>query len=292
MNHVSLPAAAGIGLRHPHVNEILFTKPEIPYLEVLADNYLSEGGMHLKQLEQLRESYPLSFHCVGMSLGSVDPVNKTYLNKLAELINRYDACAISDHLSWVGFGGQYFHDLLPMPYTEEAINHLCSKIGEVQDILKTPLILENVSSYISFNESEMSEAEFISEISKRSGCYLLLDINNIYVSAKNHRFEAMNYLNAIPSDRVTQFHLAGHEQRDGYLLDTHSQTVCDDVWTLYKHSVERFGIKPTLIEWDNQIPPLAALLAEAEKAQLTLDSVADQTHPRKNTGSNNQAIAC
>lgn len=301
MNKPSLPKAAGIGLRHPHIQEILSAKPEIPYLEVLADNYLTAGGIHLHQLDQIRENYPISFHCVGMSLGSVDPIDKSYLQKLARAIERYQPCSISDHLSWSGFQGQHFHDLLPIPYTEEAIRHLCAKIEQVQELLKRPLILENVSSYISFNESEMNEAQFLAEISKRSGCLLLLDINNIYVSAKNHQFDALSYIDTIPENKVAQYHLAGHERREGYLLDTHSQAVTEEVWDLFTHAVARIGVKPTLIEWDNQIPELQTLLQEAEKAQSVLDASAvasipegalsEQEHkPKLNTHS--QAIAC
>ena len=273
----ALPAQAGIGLRSQHVKEILSVQPDIPYLEVLVDNYLTPGGIHLAQLEQIRSHYPISFHCVGMSIGSVDPINFAYLEKIKQLRDRFAPNTISDHLCWTQYAGQNFHDLLPLPYTEEALEHLCQRIHKIQDYLQSPLIIENVSSYITFNESSYTEGEFLAELAKRSGCQLLLDINNLYVSAQNHHFDPMAYLSALSPTQIAQYHLAGHEKKADYLLDAHNNPVSTEVWELFGKAVQKFGARPTLIEWDNEIPKLSTLLSEAETAQTILTCHQEQS---------------
>jgi uncharacterized protein (UPF0276 family) len=267
---VSMPNSSlegvGIGLRSKHYQHILATKPDIPWFEVLTDNYMGKGGQPLHYLEQVAETYPLSFHCVGMSLGSAEPLNKPYFKKLKGLIERFQPRHISDHLSWGSINGIHGHDLLPMPYTEEAARHIAQKIDAAQDFLGRRILIENVSSYLAFKDSYLTELEFLCDVVQRADCELLCDVNNIYVSARNHDFDAADYLHRLPKERVKELHLAGYEDQGTHLLDTHGSAVHEPVWALYKEAISRFGKIPTLIEWDTDIPEFDVLQQEREKA--------------------------
>lgn len=275
-NSGMIPACAGIGLRAEHYQSIQDCWPDIGWVEVHSENYFGAGGWPLKQLEKIRAKYPLSLHGVGLSLGSTDPLNKFHMDKLKQLIARFEPDFVSDHLSWSSIGGHYFNDLLPLPYTEEALNHVAGRVSEVQDILGRQLLIENPSSYLDYTISHIPEAEFISTIARATGCGILLDVNNIYVSAQNHGFDVEHYLNAISADLVKEIHLAGFTVNtfDGgtILIDTHNQRVAEPVWRLYRLVLQRFGSRPTLIEWDTDLPELSVLLDEAQHAQQLLDN--------------------
>ncbi len=257
----------GIGLRAAHYGEILARRPVAGFLEVHSENFFAAGGPDLAWLERFGALYPLSLHGVGLSLGSADPLDERHLARLEALVARFAPLLVSEHLSWSSFGGRHANDLLPLPYTEEALVHVCARIGEVQDRLRRPILVENVSSYLEFAESTLPEWEFVAEVARRAGCALVLDVNNIHVNAMNHGFDARAYLEAIPRDAVGEIHLAGHESSEGILIDTHGAPVCDAVWSLYGAALERFGPQPTLVEWDSRIPPLDVLLGEAAKAR-------------------------
>ena len=258
---------AGIGLRPNHYQEIFETKPNIPWFELLSDNYMADGGLPIIKAEKIRENYPITLHGVGMSLASADPLDFNYLARLKKLIKRLEPTYVSDHLAWVSIKQKHTHDLLPFPYTDFTLKHISDRINQVQDFLDHELLVENPSSYLDFHATDMSEWEFITGITKLTDCNLLLDINNIYVSAINHGFNPNEYLNAIPQTRVKEIHLAGYEEMDNYLFDTHGQPIHPPVWNLYKEAIKRFGAVPTLIEWDTDIPALCALQAEALKAE-------------------------
>ncbi|MEK7736285.1 MAG: DUF692 domain-containing protein [Pseudomonadota bacterium] len=281
---LNLPAQAGIGLRAPHSREILASLPDIAWLEVHSENFFGPGGEALRVLDALRQHYPLSLHGVGLSLGSVDPLEQSHLRKLKALIERVQPAAVSEHLCWSSIGGRFLNDLLPLPYSEEALVTVCEKIRLTQDFLGRRIMVENVSSYVRLSGATMTEWEFLAEVAQRSDCDILLDVNNIYVSASNHGFSAVDYLDAIPGQRIGEIHLAGYETDEGdpaeedFLVDTHSRPVSAPVWDLYAEALRRFGPKPTLIEWDNDIPELAVLLAEAGKAQKLLTSMAERAH--------------
>lgn len=261
----------GIGLRPSHYAEFLENRPGVAWLEVHSENYFGEGGKHLNMLEKIRHDYPISLHGVSLSLGSADELNWQYLKNLRDLINRIDPCLVSDHLSWSSIDGQYLHDLLPLPYTEEALSHVVLRIQQTQDYLKRQILIENISSYVGYEISSISEAQFLSEVAKRSGCGILLDINNIYVSSHNLGFDPVNYLASIPSDLVQEMHLAGFSANtiDGeeVLIDSHDQPIADAVWDLYSKAVQTLGRKPTIIEWDKNLPTLEALCLEAYRAE-------------------------
>lgn len=279
-----LPAQAGIGLRAPHIAEVLAGLPDIAWLEVHSENYFAPGGESLRTLEAVREHYPLSLHGVGLSLGSVDPLNRNHLRKLKALIERVQPAAVSEHLCWSSIGGRFLNDLLPLPYSEEALLTVCGRIRQAQDFLGRRIMVENVSSYVRFSGATMPEWEFLAEVARRSDCDILLDVNNIHVSASNHGFSALDYLDAIPGQRIGEIHLAGYETDEGeladedFLVDTHSRPVSAPVWDLYAEALRRFGPRPTLIEWDNDIPELAVLLAEARKAQKLLATTPERSH--------------
>lgn len=266
----SHPARAGIGLRAPHMRELLDSRPPVAWLEVHSENYFAEGGRAVAELDQVRRDYPLSLHGVGLSLGSSDPLDREHLTKLKRAAERFSPMLVSEHLCWVSAGGSYFHDLLPLPYTEEALRHVVTRIVQVQEHLDRRILIENVSSYLDFEHSTIPEWEFLREAATRSGCGILLDVNNIYVSAINHGFDARLYVDSIPARDVQEIHLAGHAEKhiDGVdlLIDSHDRPVKDAVWELYDYALETLGPKPTLIEWDSALPPLAVLLAEAAKA--------------------------
>ncbi|MBK8533642.1 MAG: DUF692 domain-containing protein [Candidatus Competibacteraceae bacterium] len=271
----SIPARAGIGLRAEHYDAVLETQPPVGWLEVHSENYFGAGGKPLDYLERIRAHYPLSLHGVGLSIGSTDPLNRRHLAALKTLIRRFEPALVSEHLSWGSVGGRHLNDLLPLPYTEEALYHLVARVCQAQEILGRQILIENPSSYLQYMESALPEWEFLAELAQRSGCGILLDVNNIYVSARNHGFDASAYLQAIPRSMVQEIHLAGfmvNRFDDGeILIDTHNQPVCPAVWALYRQAVQRFGRIPTLIEWDTDVPELAVLVAEAERANTILE---------------------
>ncbi|WP_133139378.1 DUF692 domain-containing protein [Legionella genomosp. 1] len=257
----------GLGLRTQHYEDILNYLPDIDWFEIISENYLIPGGKPLYYLDKIREHYPMVMHGVSLSLGSSDPIQWDYLKQVKELASRIEPVWISDHLSWTGVNGLNMHDLLPVPYTKEIILHIVSRLTQIQDYLKKPFLIENVSSYLGYKQSEMTEWEFITSILRQSGCYMLLDVNNVYVSAINHGFDPMDYLNALPPEKIIQIHLAGHSNCGNYLIDTHDESVIDPVWELYEKAVQRFGSVSTMIERDNHIPPLADLLTELGRAK-------------------------
>ena len=260
-------AGFGLGLRTPHYEAVLNEPHAIDWLEVITENYLVRGGKPLHYLERIRERFPLVMHGVSLSIGSTDPIDVDYLAGVRALAARIEPHWISDHLCWTGIEGRNLHDLLPLPYTEEALALVVARVGQIQDALGRRILLENVSSYLSFHESEMSEWEFLREVAERADCAILLDINNIYVSSVNHGFNPSTYLQAMPTDRVRQLHLAGHSDLDGHLIDTHDHPIVEPVWNLYCAAIAQFGAVPTMIERDDNIPPLAELVAELQIAR-------------------------
>ncbi|HVN46415.1 MAG TPA: DUF692 domain-containing protein [Steroidobacteraceae bacterium] len=257
----------GLGLRVPHYEAILATSPAVDWFEVLSENYLVPGGRPLHYLLRIRERYPLAMHGVSLSVGSSAPLSREYLRELKALAQRIEPAWISDHLCWTGIAGSNTHDLLPLPYTEEALCHVVERVRTVQDLLGRRILLENVSSYVEFRDSRLSEWQFLAEIATRADCLILLDVNNVYVSAVNHGFDPLEYLRGIPAARVQQIHLAGHEDHGDYLVDTHDHPVPDPVWTLYSEALRRFGPVSTMIERDDHIPPLEELCAELAQAR-------------------------
>ncbi|MEB3340825.1 DUF692 domain-containing protein [Okeania sp.] len=264
---------AGIGLRSVHYQYILSQKPKINWFEVLSDNYLCAGGLPLFNLEKIRQNYPVTLHGVGMSLGSTDPLNLDYLTRLKKLAAKVEPDLISDHLSWISVNGHYLNDLIPLVYTEEVMDFVASRILQVQEFLGRQILIENPSPYLTFTDSTMSEWEFIEGLLKTADCYLLLDVNNLYVNAINNKIDPLQYLDSIPPNRVKQIHLAGYEAKENYLLDTHGYPVHSPVWELYKEALTRFGAVPTLIEWDTNIPSFEVLMAEANKAEKLLENI-------------------
>jgi uncharacterized protein (UPF0276 family) len=257
----------GLGLRPRHYESILGESHRIDWLEVTTENYLVPGGKPLDYLERIRNRFPVVMHGVSLSIGSTDPLDREYLAGVRELARRIEPAWISDHLCWTGVEGRNAHDLLPLPYTEEALACVVARVGEVQDVLGRQILLENVSSYLTYRSSEMTEWEFLGEVARRADCAILLDINNIHVSAMNHGFEASRYLHAVPKERVRQFHLAGHSDMGDHLIDTHDHPIARPVWKLYREALAHFGPVPTMIERDDNIPPLAELVAELDMAR-------------------------
>ena len=231
-----------------------------------SENFFGDGGPALAWLERFRSAYPLSFHGVGLSLGSADPLDERHLGRLESLVARFEPALVSEHLSWSSIDARHANDLLPLPFTEEALGHLVERIGRVQERLGRRILVENVSTYATFAESTLAEATFVAEVVRRSGCELLLDLNNVHVNATNHGFDARAYLEALEGCAIGEFHLAGHEARDGMLVDTHGARVADEVWALYREAVRRFGARPTIVEWDTALPGLDVLLDEARIA--------------------------
>jgi len=265
MNSSSIEGV-GIGLRAQHYQRILESLPPVPWFEALTDNYMGEGGYPHHYLSQVREHYPITFHGVGLSLGGTDPLDQDYIARLKSLKNTYQPIHFSDHLCWTSHAGLHSNDLLPMPYTEQAVKHVASRIQQVQELLGERILVENVSSYMRYQVSAMTEAQFFAEVAEEADCYILCDINNIYVSASNHTFDPLSYLDALPGERIKEFHLAGYEDQGRFLLDTHGEPVHAPVWSLYAEALARFGHVPTLIEWDTNIPDLSILLSERDKA--------------------------
>ncbi len=257
----------GLGLRKPHYADFLARQVPVDFVEVISENFMIDGGKPLHILRQVRERYPVALHGVSMSVGSADGVDPAYLVRLRQLVDAIEPLFVSDHLCWTRTGGFNSHDLLPLPYTAEALDMVCANIGRAQEALGRALLIENPSSYVSFAQSTMSEWEFLREVARRSGCDLLLDVNNIFVSATNHGFDPVAYIDAIPADRVRQIHLAGHSQGIDMLIDTHDQPVPLSVWELYDHALARLGGVATMIERDDAIPPLIELLEELDHAR-------------------------
>ncbi len=259
----------GLGLRPQHYTEILEANDTLPidWFEVISENYMIQGGQPIRMLDSIRERYPVVMHGVSLSIASTQPLDMDYLHDLKRLADRISPKWVSDHLCWTGVHGINLHDLLPVPYTEEALDHIANRIGKVQDFLGRRIAIENVSSYVEFAESEMEEWEFVAELAERADCWLLLDVNNVFVSGQNHDFDDAAFVEAIPPDRVVQFHLAGHIEGEDCLIDTHDQPVCDEVFDLYGKTLERFGPVSTMIERDDNIPPLAELIGELNRAR-------------------------
>ena len=257
----------GLGLRPDHYQALLDTSPAVDWLEAITENYLEPGGQPLHLLERIRERFELVLHGVSLSIGSVDPPDAHYLAQVKQLADRIQPAWISDHLCWTGVNGTNLHDLLPLPYTEEALRLVVDHVGRVQDALGRQILLENVSSYLEYRQSEMSEWEFLRAVAERADCAILLDVNNVYVSSVNHGFDPLDYLRALPSSRIRQIHLAGHSDNGNHLIDTHDQPICEEVWQLYGEAVQLFGAVPAMIERDDNIPPLAELVDELDMAR-------------------------
>jgi uncharacterized protein len=256
----------GIGLRTRHFGRFLEERPPVDWVEVVTENFMAQGGRPIAVLEKVRRDMPVVLHGVSLSVGSVDPISEDYLAALESLISRIEPAMVTDHLCWGTHRGHYVHDLLPLPYTEESLAHVAGRVAVVQDRLRRPILLENPSSYVAFRDSTMAEWEFLSELCRRVGCGILLDVNNVYVSARNFGFDPISYLDGVDPDCVGQFHLAGHTDKGRYLLDTHDGAVPPAVWDLYREALRRFGRVPSLVEWDDQIPPLEEVVAESRRA--------------------------
>ena len=272
-------ARVGVGLRPPHYAEVLEAPPPVHLFEVISENFLGlnggGGGRPLETLERVRALRPVRLHGVSMNLGSVDPLSESYLSRLRALADRLDPECISDHVCWTGEGGENLHDLLPLPFTEEALDHLTSRVHHAQERLGRRLLLENPSSYVGFLHSTMPEWEFLGELARRTGAGLLVDVNNVFVTAHNHGFRPEWFLEGLPAAAVEQFHLSGHDDSGPLRVDTHDREVSAEVWTLFRHAVRRFGPLPTIVEWDDRLPPLSTLLGEARRALAVLEEVSD-----------------
>ncbi|HYQ80686.1 MAG TPA: DUF692 domain-containing protein [Anaeromyxobacteraceae bacterium] len=256
----------GVGLRTRHFARFGAGPSPVDWVEVVTENFMAEGGRPLAVLETVRRETPVALHGVSLSIGSTDPLSEAYLRDLRRLVARIEPALVTDHLCWGSHRGQYLHDLLPLPYTEESLRHVAGRVAAVQDRLGRQILLENPSSYVAYRDSTMAEWEFLAELSRRADCGILLDVNNVHVSARNLGFDPLEYLNGLPPDRVGQLHLAGHADRGRWLLDTHDAPVPPPVWELYRQALRRFGRVPTLVEWDDRIPPLEDLVAQSRRA--------------------------
>jgi uncharacterized protein len=274
-SRAAIPASAGIGLRSAHQRAFLDGRPPVAWLEVHSENYFAAGGPGHAALERIRTDYPLSLHGVGLSLGSTDPLDRKHLTRLAQLVDRYEPALVSEHLSWSSVGGRFVNDLLPLPATREALEHMVLRIDETQDFLGRRILLENVSSYLELASGEMPEHCFLVELAQRTGCGVLLDVNNLYVNQRNHGVRAAAFIAALPVGVVGEIHLAGHSEQeyDGQqvVVDTHDSRVCPAVWALYTQAIARFGRVPTLIEWDSDLPELTVLIDEARTAERVME---------------------
>lgn len=264
------PARAGIGLRTPHFEALAALRPPLSFIEVHSENYFADGGPALAWLERFRADYAVSLHGVGMSLGSADPLDRGHLARLARLAGRIEPALVSEHLCWSSVGGVHLGELLPLPCTEEALAHVCDRVSAVQEALGRRILVENVSAYVRFAASTIPEGEFVAEVARRTGCGVLLDLNNAWVNAVNHDTDVRAFLEAIDPASVGEIHLAGYEATPDGLVDTHGAPVCAEVWALYEETIGRLGPVPTLVEWDTDIPALEALLAEAGRADAIL----------------------
>jgi len=265
------PVACGTGLHREHYETVLSDRPPVPWFELISENFMVEGGRPRHVLERVRADYPVALHGVSLSLGSAEPLDDSYLDRLATLVREVDPVVVSDHLCWTRLGAHNSHDLLPLPFTEDAVRVAAAKIRRVQDRLGRRMLVENVSTYLRFRDADLSEWEFVAAVAEEADCGLLLDINNVYVNARNHGFEPEAYLSALPPARVRQFHISGHEDLGDHVLDTHDRPIAEDVWSLFRAAVSRFGPRPTIIERDEQIPPFEAILSEMAQAQEVLD---------------------
>jgi uncharacterized protein (UPF0276 family) len=281
----------GLGLRTEHYQDVIDTKPDVDWFEIISENFMVPGGKPLANLDKIRQDYPMVMHGVSMSIGSTDPINTKYLDKLKALINHVQPEWVSDHLCWTSVDHTNSHDLLPLPYNEMTINHIADRISQVQDRLGRQLLIENLSSYVTYTNSEIPEWEFVNAIAQRADCHILLDINNIFVSAHNHHFEPLDYINGISSERVMQFHLAGHSYNGNMIIDTHDHDVCDPVWALYKSALEKFGAVSTMIERDDNIPPFAELRAELAIAEKIAAETLSQESLTINRGAQMEGAA-
>jgi uncharacterized protein len=266
----------GVGLRPKHFPQLWDGTARVDWFEAISENYMVPGGRPRAALERARSMAPLVLHGVSLSIGSTDPLDEAYLGALADLIARVEPAWVSDHLCWSGVGGYYAHDLLPLPYTEEALTHVVQRVVAVQERLGRQILIENVSSYLTYTHSTLAEWEFLGAVAERADCGLLLDVNNVYVSATNHGFSADAYLAGLPADRVGQIHLAGHTDMGTYLFDTHDGPVIEPVWELYRQALRRFGRVSTLVEWDDHIPELDVVCAEAERARAVEAEVLEE----------------
>lgn len=267
----------GLGLRPDHYETILKERPALDWLEILSENYMVDGGRPLHYLDRIRAHYPMVMHGVSLSIGSGDPLDREYLKRLKALAARVEPRWISDHLCWTGIAGKNLHDLMPLPYTEEAVRHVADRVRQVQDFLGQQILLENVSSYVTYAQSAMTEWEFLSTVCEAADCLILLDVNNIYVSSHNHEFDPRDYLRGVPAERVRQFHLAGHTHNGNLIVDTHDHPVIGDVWELYAEAVRTFGAVSTMIERDANIPPLQELLDELAQARRIAEPILADT---------------
>jgi len=268
----TVPASTGVGLRPVHYRQILQERPRVGWFEVHSENYFGAGGQPLHYLESIRDTYPLSLHGVGLSLGSAGPLDKAHLHRLGDLVSRIQPGLVSEHLSWGRVGPRHLNDLLPLPYTEEALGVVCDHIDEVQERLRRQILVENISSYIQFRQSTIPEGEFIARVAQRTGCGILLDVNNLYVNEANNGIDPVAYLDALPVSSIREIHLAGHDRAGTLLIDTHGTRVAAPVWELYAQALDRCGPVATLIEWDTDIPPLEVLLDEARHAATVMRS--------------------
>jgi uncharacterized protein (UPF0276 family) len=265
-----IPACAGIGLRAVHHQALINERPAVGWIEAHTENYFHGGGTAARALERARADYPLSLHGVGLGLGSADGVDREHLARVKHAIARFEPALVSEHACWGHSGGEFFNDLLPLPYTDEAVELLARQVGEAQDALGTRLLIENVSAYVAFEHSRLHEWEFLTAVAALSGCGLLLDVNNVYVSSKNLGLDARAFIEGLPPEVVGEIHLAGHTRNGAVLIDDHGSLVCEEVWQLYRHAIARFGALPTLIEWDTNIPALSTLVAESQRADRML----------------------
>jgi len=279
MTAVATPVSGtGIGLRQPHYREVFERLPALAFLEVHSENFFLDGGASLHALERARAAYPISLHGVGLSLGSADRLADDHLAKLKRLVERVEPALVSEHLCWGAIGGSHFNDLLPLPHTGATLALLADRIDRVQSALKRRILVENLSAYVEFRDSEMTETAFLAELARRTGCGLLLDINNLYVNAINFGFDPVARLAELQGDAIGQIHLAGHAVVDDCLIDTHGSLVCDPVWLLYEEACRRFGAKPTLIEWDTDLPALDVLLSQAAQASVIASRFDEVAH--------------
>lgn len=266
----------GLGLRHDHYETILRDRPKVDWFEIITENFLVDGGKPLYYLDRIRENYPIVMHGVSLSIGGTDPFDLNYLKQVKALSERIEPAWISDHLCWTGVNELNMHDLMPLPYTNEAIDHVVSRIQIIQEFLDRRILIENVSSYLTFKQSEMSEWDFLATIAKRADCFLLLDVNNIYVSSINHAFSPLEYIHAMPSDRIYQIHLAGHSINGTHIIDTHDAPVIKEVWELYAETIQRFGAISTMIERDANIPDFYELFDELNHARIITENILEE----------------
>ena len=266
-----VPTKVGIGLRAPHYREIIANQPDIGWFEAHSENYFGDGGQALAMLRAIRADYQVSLHGVGLSLGSCDPLDMTHLHKLKRLVECIEPGFVSEHLSWSSIDGRFYNELLPLPYSEAVLRHVSARVEQTQELLGRKILIENVTAYVTFNDSSMPEWEFLNTLAKRTGCGLLLDINNVYVNSMNYDFNAQQFLEKINPGYVDEVHLAGFDVAGDILIDTHGARVNDSVWNLYARTMQRIGPRPTLIEWDNDIPALSVLLEEAGQAEQIME---------------------